>query len=293
MRRFETQEAASCILYVVELAYGTDSFGVTDPTNPRHLQVRAGNRDILWHKENLVNIGVRTLLPPDWQEFAWIDADIEFESTTWAREAVALLRGPYDAVQLWSHADDLDQTEHTLRVATSLGYSWVKSGGQFRPPTPNTKDEWHPGYAWAMNRKAFEQLGGLYEHSIIGSGDSHTAAGLIGLRLVPLHPEAAPEYSQHLQEYQDRGVGLRTGYVPGVIRHHFHGAKVNRQYASRYWIYVRAKYDPYTHLAPRPEDGLLVPTATCPPSLLTGIWEYFGARDEDEAFYDASGVSIS
>jgi hypothetical protein len=44
---------------VVELAFGNRPFEVTDPDNPRHVQVRSGHE--LWHKENLVNLGVARL----------------------------------------------------------------------------------------------------------------------------------------------------------------------------------------------------------------------------------------
>ena len=67
-------------LFVVELAYANQKFLVTDKKNKRHLQLRT---DIpIWHKENLVNLGVKYLLPKNWKAFAWIDADVEFESNS-------------------------------------------------------------------------------------------------------------------------------------------------------------------------------------------------------------------
>jgi hypothetical protein len=66
------------ILYVVELVYGNEDFYITNSTNPLHLQLRTNTAPI-WHKENMINIGVNKLLPPEWKAFAWIDADIEFD----------------------------------------------------------------------------------------------------------------------------------------------------------------------------------------------------------------------
>jgi hypothetical protein len=84
MSRIERED--NIILYVVELAYGNDEFYVTDKNNKRHLQLRG---DVpLWHKENMINLGVERLLPASWKAFAWIDADVEFENTTWASVAL-------------------------------------------------------------------------------------------------------------------------------------------------------------------------------------------------------------
>ena len=85
------QYEKNVILYVVELAYGSQQHVVTDHENPRHLQLRC--QIPLWHKENMINIGVKKLLPPDWKAFSWIDSDIEFEDANWAGNALRVLNG--------------------------------------------------------------------------------------------------------------------------------------------------------------------------------------------------------
>jgi hypothetical protein len=99
------QEKNVCV-YMVELAYGNHKFYVTDPKNPRHLQIRG--QVPLWHKENMINIGVKKLLPPSWKAMAWIDADVEFENTDWAMVGLKVLNGCRDVIQLFSHAVDMD-----------------------------------------------------------------------------------------------------------------------------------------------------------------------------------------
>ena len=64
--------------YVVELAYDDQEFNVTNSSNPNHLQIRT--KYALWHKENMINIGIKKLLPSDWKSVAWIDGDIEFDN---------------------------------------------------------------------------------------------------------------------------------------------------------------------------------------------------------------------
>jgi len=51
---------------------------------------------VLWHKENMINLGVQKLLPPTWKAFAWIDADIEFDSPSWAIDTLKVLNGSCD-----------------------------------------------------------------------------------------------------------------------------------------------------------------------------------------------------
>ena len=61
-------------LYIVELAYNNEPYYVTEENNKNHLQLRT--KTLLWHKENMINLGIKKLLPSDWKAVAWIDADI-------------------------------------------------------------------------------------------------------------------------------------------------------------------------------------------------------------------------
>lgn len=69
----KTIHDAGARLTTVELAYGQRPFEVTERDNPRHVQFRSAHE--LWHKENLINLGI-SRLPVDAQYIAWIDADI-------------------------------------------------------------------------------------------------------------------------------------------------------------------------------------------------------------------------
>ena len=88
--RMEMEEP-NVVLYVVELAYGNQRFVITDSKNKNHLQLRT--EIPLWHKENMVNIAVKKLLPKNWKAMAWIDSDLEFESSTWAIDTLKILNG--------------------------------------------------------------------------------------------------------------------------------------------------------------------------------------------------------
>jgi len=124
VKRIEEEEE-NVNLFVVELAYDKQKFYVTSKTNKNHLQIRTC--DPIWHKENMVNLGVKYLLPKSWKAFAWIDADIEFDSNSWALDTLKILNGCKDVVQLFSHCIDMDKDENTLNIFNSFGYSFNKN----------------------------------------------------------------------------------------------------------------------------------------------------------------------
>jgi len=274
-KRMEREQ--NIVLYFVELAYGIDDFQVTDPKNKRHLQLRGTTP--LWHKENMINIGVKKLLPPTWKAFAWIDADIEFESTSWASDTLKVLNGYKDIVQLFSHCVDMDKRQNAMGIMPSFGFQYVKK----RPYGGTGINMWHPGYAWACTRRAYEKMGGLYDLSILGAGDHNMSFSFLGKGVDSVNVGATDDYKDSIRAFEDGANGLRLGYVPGVIRHHFHGLKKNRKYMERWRILVDNAYSPKDYMT-KNKDGLLVPTAACPQKILDDILKYFKERNEDEGY---------
>jgi hypothetical protein len=263
-------------LYIVELAYKNQKFMITDAKNPKHLQLRS--EVPLWHKENMINLGVQKLLPSNYKAFAWIDADLEFESCTWAQDTLKILNGTKDIVQIFSHALDMNREELTMRNFNSAGYQFTK---QF-PFCGKGDNFWHPGFAWAITRKAYEKIGGLYELGILGSGDNIMMFSLIGHGLKSINKESTEQYKDSIVLYEQKIKNLRFGYVPGVIRHYFHGTKANRKYTERWQILINHEYDPYAHIC-YDKNGLLIPNiATFPEELKSDIMKYFEERQEDD-----------
>jgi hypothetical protein len=276
IQRIEKEEQ-NVILYVVELIYPKQKYILTTRKNPRHLQLFAPTP--LWHKENMVNLGVKHLLPASWKAVAWIDADVEFENTTWATDTLKILNGCKDVVQLFSHAVDMNAKGLTLNVFNSAGYQYTKQN----PHIGKGCNYWHPGFAWACTRKAYEQMGGLLDVGVLGSGDNLMLFSILGIAEKTLNYNYSASYKSSIMEFQERARGLRFGYVPGVIRHHFHGSKVNRKYTERWQILIKHEFDPCIH-ATKDSNGVIVPTAECPPDFLNDVMNYFRERNEDEEF---------
>ena len=263
-------------LYVVELAYKNQKFIVTNSNDKNHLQIRTDTP--LWHKENMINIAVKNLLSKNYKAFAWIDADIEFESNTWSLDTLKILNGYKDVVQLFSHAVDMDKDESTLNIFSSFGYSFSKHK-KFKPGKIN--DYWHPGFAWAITRKAYEKMGGLYEKGILGSGDNIMAYAFINKCIHYNNSKYSDDYNNSMLEFEERAKHLRLGYVPGVIRHYYHGKKKNRYYHERTEILAKYQFSPIKDII-CDSKGIIIPTDSFSQEFKDDIMNYFVERKEDE-----------
>lgn len=267
-------------LVVVELSYKfpgktPQSFKLTNSYNPNHLQIVTESAPI-WAKENLLNLGVK-LLPKDWKAVAFCDADIQFDNANFATDTLKILNGAKDIVHMHSHSLDLDPKLDPMTLFSSFGYQYM----QHRKYSRKDIHFWHPGYNVAMTRKTYDKIGGLYQESILGSGDHNLFLSLIYNGIKSINKDTSPGYRKSILEFQNRCKGLRLGCVPGVIRHFFHGQKKNRQYVERWKILIKHQFDPYKHLVLE-QNGLQVPSKNCPQELLEDIMMYFQQRNEDE-----------
>jgi hypothetical protein len=273
MRRMEFEN--NVILYIVELAYENQPFAITSKLNPHHLQLRI--KHALWHKENMINIGVRKLLPPHWKAFAWIDADIDFDNNDWALDTLKILNGARDIVQIFSHAIDMDANEETMNVYNSFSFQFCH-GLPYSHKFPNY---WHPGYAWACTRTAFEKMGGIFEFGILGASDHIMSFCLANKGLESINAKYSDDFKNEILKFQKKVKRFRLGYVPGMIRHFFHGSKVNRKYVERNEILLKYNYSPGLHIA-HDANGVLIPSSHFSEEFLAEILNYFKQRNEDE-----------
>jgi hypothetical protein len=269
-------------LYVVEIAFGDRCFEVTDVTNPNHLQLRTNQE--LWHKENMVNLGVQRLLPRNWKYLAWIDADITFNNDNWALETIHALQH-YQVVQPWSECADLGPKGNIMRTHTS--FSQLISQG-IEPHAPSDGSYYigkfkagHPGYAWACTRHFWENVEGLVDFAILGSADMNMSWAMIGKVQKSYHGKLSQDFKDGMKEWQRRAFRVTNGhlgYVPGMITHEFHGAKKTRFYKERSQILVDHGFSPRKHLM-RDAQGLW--RMVNHPQLQRDISNYMHSRNED------------
>ena len=276
IRRMKDEEHVE--LYVIELAYGDQEYYITDINNKNHLRLRT-DENPMWHKENLVNIGIKKLLPNSWKAVAWIDCDLEFENPNWASDTLKILNGCKDIVQLFSHVLFSDVNGDTELILTGMGFQHTKKMKR-STKIKEINSYWHPGFAWACTRQLYEKMGGLYEYAITGDGDMLMASCFLSCYQSALPCDVSDDYKKTLEEFEKKVLNCRMGYVPGVIKHHYHGSINSRKYDMREQILIKYNYSPTIYLT-KNNDGLLVPTNLFPDGLKKCIIEHFRSKNED------------
>ena len=263
-------------LFTVESAFGDRNFEVTHADNPMNLQLRTNSE--LWHKENMINLGV-SRLPCNWQYVCWIDTDIDFMNHNWVSDTIHALQH-YDIVQLFSQSLDMGPNGEIMTMSHSFCYSHV-SGKKWNGKKYSSLN-FHPGYAWGCTRNAWNAMAGVYELAVCGSGDHHMILALIGKYEDSIPSTMHENYKNSLKAWQEnavRHIKQNIGYVPGIIKHYFHGKKKNRKYVERWEILKKHKFDPLTDIK-KDWQGLWQLNDN-KPGLRDDLRMYFRTRNED------------
>lgn len=264
-------------VYVVEIAFGDREFEIAEENNPAHLQLRT--RHELWHKENMINLAVRHLLPRNWKYVSWIDGDVFFPDKSWAMETIQQLQH-YHVVQPWTDAIDLGSSGNVLQHFQSFCYIHrLKVPKQTHPSQPYKYA--HTGFAWACTRLFWENVGGLMDWCIVGSADHHMAWAMINQVQHSVHQGMTPEFKRKALLWQQAAYWMTKGHLGFVktrIEHAFHGPKAKRGYRSRWSIFIDHQFDPSADLA-YDEQGLL--KILDKDAMQQEIHDYNRARDED------------
>jgi len=287
----EHMEKLGVTLHVVEVVLNTAPFEVTTSDNVLHTQLRAKYE--LFRKENVINIAIRRALEnfkDDIQFIAWIDADVQFVNENVVQETIDQLHR-HKVVQMWTRAIDLDPEGVPLNLGGSgaenaivKSFVWchLEYGIENRPRGRGYSTLWHPGYAWAITREAYEEMSGLFDLSVFGSGDTHMAMSFVGRGKETLHGKTTQNYQERSWEHMYRietVINGDVGCINGLLMHYWHGRKANRKYVERWSIPVDNKFEPGYDLYRRP-DGLLELTDRNP-KLRDDIRAYIRQRDED------------
>jgi len=266
-------------LYIVEGAFAGRDYEVTDQANPRHIRIQTDSE--LWHKENLINIGI-SRLPATWKYVAWIDGDVDFVRPDWMLETVHELQH-HPVVQLFEDAVDLGPDHEILQTYKSFAYCYkndlpqkkVSSSASHYKTSPGTY--WHPGYAWAATRDAINTLGGLFDIGVVGAGDHHMACCLIGCAERSIPKGVHVNYRKAVLAWQERALRIHKniGYIKGTLYHFWHGKKKDRHYKDRWQILIDNNFNPATDIH---KDW-------------QGVWALYSGhdklRDEIRAYFQA------
>lgn len=239
----------------------------------KHIKTRT--RCQVWLKESIINMA-STHLPSDWKYVSWIDADILFLNQNWVQDTKDSL-SYYDIVQLFQTAVNMGPRGEAMKTDKSFGYMHSRSG---TPYTPSDKyGFWHPGYAWACTRGAWNKMGCLLDWAILGSADRHMALAMIGQAENSCPGNVHANYKNMLVEFQKKCVGLKLGNIDGTILHEWHGRIEDRKYKERWDILTKHQFDPNNDLC-LTKDGIiqLVDNGV---RMQSDLSSYFLGRKED------------
>lgn len=238
----------------------------------------------IWLKENLINIAVRNLLPNNWRYMAWVDCDVHFRDPRWAIKTINALQ-KYDILQPWSHSVALNSQGGVFAADSSFGFLHAtgrkKSWGRHQANLGYGYA--HTGYAWACTRRFYENVKGLIDFCIIGSGDHHMAWAAIGMSKYTVHGQMCQAYKDEVARWEQRALNIcggRVGYIDGRIEHTYHGTAKNRNYVGRWDIPLKHKFNPHKHVK-YDHQGVLVLDIETKLQFETDVIQYNYSRDED------------
>lgn len=260
-------------LLTVECAYGGKDLELVENENKNHMYIGVRARTCMWHKENLLNIGI-SRLPDQCTMIAWCDTDIRFASGATVIDDIKDALDKHPVVQCFSTCIDEGPDGKATRV-----HHAIAMGLQCK----NTKHEKydHPGYAWAARRNFVDRIGGLLDVCAVGGGDRMMAMAFVGRANQLLeYVGYSIGYVDHVLDWEERVyryTGGNVGCVPGLIFHGFHGYKHDRGYKERKKILVDHSYSPEYDLETN-KDGVYEVINT---ELAKDIYAYFESRNED------------
>ncbi len=277
-------------LLAVELAFGDDAFELSSGDADILIQIRGEKANTLWQKEAMLNIGLKNL-PEDCDKFAWLDCDIIFKNERWVAETSALLE-EYRIVQPFSHMVRLPQGAVPSAFDTErapfgnadgqkmhgMAYGVAHFG---RESLGSFMEHGHSGFAWAARKKLFDGIG-LYDRSILGSGDLLIAHSFYGSDHYYLRTRFSPAMIRHQDIWNAKmrdAVGGSVCYAEGTILHLWHGTQKNRFYNERHTLLQENEFNPAEDIRLN-EKGYLE-WAGSKKRLESGVEDYFFMRNED------------
>lgn len=269
-------------------AHGIELFtveGVQPGTPPMLGDAQAAARyelpDLLWQKERLLNLAIAAL-PADVDAVGWFDADLLFRHDNFQQAILtALQRSPL--IQPWRYAEWLDaQGRH---VPWARGQRWRQSLAAVNWSRPRNNKVaaphlGHPGLAWAARRQTLDAIGGLYDHSPLGGGDTIMAIGFWGdwtLKHSALEVPSARQRALDWGRQAFQVVQGNVGFLEATVSHLWHGPREARKYTSRHRAVNVLGIDPSDYLQ-RADNGTWRWSASAPPQLVQYVAQYFTQR---------------
>jgi hypothetical protein len=290
-RKFEKHMASFDVpMITVELVFDNRTFQVTSENNSNHIQLRTN--DILWYKENLINIGIKKS-PKTCKYIAWIDLEIEFSNKNWVEHTKKALE-EFDVVQVFEVANVLGPNRTIIEQFVSYGLcnQKMKFGLNYSDFEAMYDVKLipfcHSGYGWAAKKSFLMNIGGLFDKDIVGDSD-YIMAKAFSAELYQLEEWYKTKNQYYLKEVRDWQINVvnnmngSVGFVKGQINHTYHGSPDNRGYDVRKGILHSelVPFKPLEHIF-YDKNGLIHYTPKLRGYFMTVIGAYFQRRLDDD-----------
>lgn len=284
---------------VVELAFGSAPFEFDDHEDV--IQLRSN--DVLWHKERLLNIGIRQLLSDGVRKIAWLDGDIVFADHWWPSEIASRLEHAnlcqvFDTISIHTHDSGPPM------IAPSAVKYFQEDGRLFSQPPLRGRNllrgmlkGGQSGFGWAARSEVLEKAL-LFENAVVGGGDKLIFAAsltedLSDERLQALthskhvcracgHRNKSDTFTASYLEWARQWSNAVDGSVDYARLHisdMYHGKRSDRGYMARHDILYRHEFNPATDLSGDPPECLQ--WSTQKKQLRREVEAYFLSRRED------------
>jgi hypothetical protein len=282
-------------LAIVELAQ--DGAGFEVEASACDLLLRRRTDATLWQKERLLNIAVAAL-PESCDKVVWLDCDLLFDNPDWVAQTSRLLDRhsvvqPFDSAVWLAPGTTVppERPERGLGEGCEMpGMAFTMAGGgDRRRLLADYYNHGHAGFAWAARRSILGRHG-LYDRHVLGGGDVTIAHAIFGDRdywrglnmacrdMTAAEVAAMAAWARGFHRDIEGGVA----FVPGRVRHLWHGALSRRGYRDRWKILKQADYDPQRDVSVDPEQECLR-WASDKPMLHREVAEYFQNRNASAA----------
>lgn len=241
--------------------------------------VRFDSKSFIWQKERLLNLLIGKL-PPEYDKIVWTDCDILYDSPTWLSDVIRALE-KYKICQCFSEAVWLNEhfyseiwyPHHPMVYRLSVP-KHIENGGEM------SFCHSHPGFSWAARRETILQMGGLYDGHLSGSGDSIMVLGFYGLFK---YYDFGGSFKNHISRWYHKAyeaVGESISYVPGLIKHLWHGGRPDRNYDTELKALIQLGFDIEKHVV-SDNNGLWTWSPSAPETVKRYMKTYLMNRRED------------
>jgi GR25 family glycosyltransferase involved in LPS biosynthesis len=193
-------------VFPVELSLDGDFF----IQHQNAIRIQGNDRNIMWQKEALLNIGLE-YLPKEYQNVAWLDCDIIFLDKHWLTQLHSLLDDFY-IVQLFSTVYKNNANNQRITEHTNKSYFFPDGAS---------------GYAWAGRREILDEIKFL-DTQILGMADTIMAQAFQGQQIQNFlnnQPDSLEWYNKTLSTVEKSCYYLNT-----EIEHMYHGQDCNKVY---------------------------------------------------------------